>query len=262
MACGMSRGDVRLYQFASPDKHRPVVVLTRDSAVPYLSTVTVAPITTTIRGVPSEVRLTENDGIKALCRKSAQCRDRHPESPGKAGSTARFPKNGGNLCSVALQPRLRLAWLACPPQFAASLRFRNDNGFGVPGAPRSRVIRVAILEECVPIGWQLISSRFSFAVDHRKLYRSDRLGGTRGAFVHALILAICLAVAIPLCFENCGEDTEASTSLALGRSPKSIQNWRRNFKARKATRSSNSAQLLGMSARALASNSGTCNQEC
>jgi mRNA interferase MazF len=57
VASGVSRGDVRLYQFAPPDKKRPVVALTRDSAVPYLSTVTVAPITTTIRGVPSEVLL-------------------------------------------------------------------------------------------------------------------------------------------------------------------------------------------------------------
>ncbi|HET6841470.1 MAG TPA: hypothetical protein VFK06_07250 [Candidatus Angelobacter sp.] len=40
----MVRGDVRLYRFASPDKARPVVVLTRDSAVSYLATVTVAPI--------------------------------------------------------------------------------------------------------------------------------------------------------------------------------------------------------------------------
>ena len=67
MASGISRGDVRLYQFAPPDKKRPVVVLTRNSAVPYLSTVTVAPITTTIRGVPSEVRLTEDDGMKTYC---------------------------------------------------------------------------------------------------------------------------------------------------------------------------------------------------
>jgi mRNA interferase MazF len=44
-----------------------VVVLTRDSAVPYLSTVTVAPITSTIRGVPSEVILNEEDGMKAPC---------------------------------------------------------------------------------------------------------------------------------------------------------------------------------------------------
>lgn len=67
MASRIARGDVRLYQFASPDKKRPVVVLTRDSAVPYLSTVTVAPITSTIRGVPSEVVLNEQDGMKAPC---------------------------------------------------------------------------------------------------------------------------------------------------------------------------------------------------
>ena len=67
MASGIARGDVRLYQFAPPDKNRPVVVLTRDSAIAYLSTVTVAPITSTIRGVPSEVVLSEEDGMKAPC---------------------------------------------------------------------------------------------------------------------------------------------------------------------------------------------------
>jgi mRNA interferase MazF len=63
----IARGEIRLYHFAPPDKKRPVVVLTRDSAVPYLSTVTVAPITSTIRGVPSEVLLNEHDGMKAPC---------------------------------------------------------------------------------------------------------------------------------------------------------------------------------------------------
>ena len=67
MASRIARGDVRLYQFALPDKKRPVVVLTRDSAIPYLSTVTVAPITSTIRGVPSEIVLTELDGMKTSC---------------------------------------------------------------------------------------------------------------------------------------------------------------------------------------------------
>lgn len=67
MAAGIARGDVRFYQFAPPDKKRPVVVLTRDSAIAYLSTVTVAPITSTIRGVPSEVVLNEEDGMKAPC---------------------------------------------------------------------------------------------------------------------------------------------------------------------------------------------------
>jgi mRNA interferase MazF len=63
----IARGDIRIYQFAPPDKKRPVVVLTRESAIPYLSTVTVAPITSTIRGVPSEVLLNEEDGMKTPC---------------------------------------------------------------------------------------------------------------------------------------------------------------------------------------------------
>ena len=64
MAAGIARGDVRLYRFAAPDKERPVLILTRDSAIRYLSTVTVAPVTSTIRGVPSEVLLNEEDGMK------------------------------------------------------------------------------------------------------------------------------------------------------------------------------------------------------
>ena len=67
MAGGIARGDVRLYAFAPPDKKRPVVVLTRDSAIAYLSTVTVAPITSAVRGVPSEVVLNEEDGMKGSC---------------------------------------------------------------------------------------------------------------------------------------------------------------------------------------------------
>jgi len=67
VAGGIARGDVRLYQFAPPDKKRPALVLTRNSAIRYLSTVTVAPITSTIRGVPSEVVLDEEDGMKSPC---------------------------------------------------------------------------------------------------------------------------------------------------------------------------------------------------
>jgi mRNA interferase MazF len=67
MARGIDRGDVRLYTFASPDRKRPVVVLTRQSAIAYLATVTVAPVTSTVRGVPSEVMLNEDDGMKTSC---------------------------------------------------------------------------------------------------------------------------------------------------------------------------------------------------
>lgn len=63
----IARGEVRLYRFAPPDKKRPALVLTRNSAIAYLSTVTVAPVTSTIRGVPSEVILGEEDGMKSRC---------------------------------------------------------------------------------------------------------------------------------------------------------------------------------------------------
>jgi mRNA interferase MazF len=63
----LSRGEIRLYRFAPPDKQRPVLVLTRDSAIGHLATVTVAPITSTIRGVPSEVVLDIEDGMKGRC---------------------------------------------------------------------------------------------------------------------------------------------------------------------------------------------------
>ena len=67
MAGRIARGDVRLYSFHAPDKKRPVVVLTRNSALSYLSTASVAPVTSTMRGVPSEVVLNEEDGMKAPC---------------------------------------------------------------------------------------------------------------------------------------------------------------------------------------------------
>jgi len=63
----MRRGEVRWYTFEAPDKRRPVLVLTRDSAIGFLNALTVAPITTTIRDIPSEVLLTPEDGLLAEC---------------------------------------------------------------------------------------------------------------------------------------------------------------------------------------------------
>jgi mRNA interferase MazF len=58
---------VRIARLEAPDKTRPVVILTRDAAISYLSGVTVAPITSSIRGVPSEVILGQEDGLKQEC---------------------------------------------------------------------------------------------------------------------------------------------------------------------------------------------------
>lgn len=63
----MVRGEVRWYQFSSPDKRRPVVILTRDSIIPSLGELTVAPITTRIREIPSEVVLSRDDGLPRDC---------------------------------------------------------------------------------------------------------------------------------------------------------------------------------------------------
>lgn len=67
MAGEIARGDVRLVRFPPPDKQRPVLVLTRTAAIRYLNRVTVAPITSTIRDIPTEVALTEDDGVRARC---------------------------------------------------------------------------------------------------------------------------------------------------------------------------------------------------
>lgn len=63
----MRQGDVYWYTFREPDKRRPVLVLTRSSAIGFLAGITVAPITTTIRGIPTEVFLSPADGLPHDC---------------------------------------------------------------------------------------------------------------------------------------------------------------------------------------------------
>ncbi len=63
----MKRGEIRWYKFKAPDKKRPVLILTRNSVLDYLGEVTVAPVTSTIRDIPSEVVLSEQDGMTNEC---------------------------------------------------------------------------------------------------------------------------------------------------------------------------------------------------
>jgi mRNA interferase MazF len=55
------------YTFKAPDKKRPVLILTRESAISVLNSVTIAPITSTIRSIPTEILLTEQDGVPHIC---------------------------------------------------------------------------------------------------------------------------------------------------------------------------------------------------
>lgn len=63
----MKRGEIRWYKFKTPDKKRPVLILTRDSVLEYLGEVTVAPVTSTVRDIPSEVFLSKQDGMPKDC---------------------------------------------------------------------------------------------------------------------------------------------------------------------------------------------------
>lgn len=49
-----------------PSGRRPVVILTRDRAIPLLDSLAIAPTTTRIRGIPTEVSVDRSDGMPAL----------------------------------------------------------------------------------------------------------------------------------------------------------------------------------------------------
>ncbi len=83
MATVLKRGEVRWYKFATPDKRRPVVILTRDSVMDYLGEVTVAPITSTIRDIPTEVVLSKADGVPKDC--AINCDHLQTVSKGRIG---------------------------------------------------------------------------------------------------------------------------------------------------------------------------------
>lgn len=58
----VKRGEIRWFR-----KRRPVLILTRDSMIPLLGELVVGPVTTTVRGVASEVMLDESDGMPRVC---------------------------------------------------------------------------------------------------------------------------------------------------------------------------------------------------
>jgi mRNA interferase MazF len=61
------RGEIRWYTYSAPDKRRPVLLLTRDEVIASLSEVIVVPATRTIRGIPTELILTPDDGMPTAC---------------------------------------------------------------------------------------------------------------------------------------------------------------------------------------------------
>jgi len=81
----MRRGEVRWYKSNPPDKRRPVVILTRDSVLGYLDKVTVAFVTFTIRDIPTQVLLSEREGMPGEC--AINCDHVQTVAKGKIGPT-------------------------------------------------------------------------------------------------------------------------------------------------------------------------------
>ncbi len=63
----MRRGEVWWAQLPLPIGKRPVVLLSRDEAYNVRTAVTVAEVTSTIRGIPVEVELGPEDGLPKKC---------------------------------------------------------------------------------------------------------------------------------------------------------------------------------------------------
>jgi mRNA interferase MazF len=63
----MKRGELWWARLALPAGRRPVVLVSRDAAYMIKSTVTVAEVSTVIRGIPSEVLLGKRDGLPRPC---------------------------------------------------------------------------------------------------------------------------------------------------------------------------------------------------
>ena len=66
------QGELWWAELPAPHRRRPVLVLTRTEAIPVVTNVTVAPLTRSIRGIPSEVRLDVADGVPTACAVSLE----------------------------------------------------------------------------------------------------------------------------------------------------------------------------------------------
>jgi len=63
MIPGLARGSVWLAALPHPWGPRPVIILTRDAAIPRLTNVTVVPVTTSVQGIRTEVPIGADEGL-------------------------------------------------------------------------------------------------------------------------------------------------------------------------------------------------------
>ena len=93
----MNRGEV--WWFESPDeKRRPVLLLTRSKLIHRMSTITVAPVTSRRRHIPTEVALDEDDGMPRPCVVSLDNVRTVPQAYLTSSVTALGPERMAEVC--------------------------------------------------------------------------------------------------------------------------------------------------------------------
>ena len=103
----MKRGDVCWYTFPAPNKRRPVLILTRDSAITVLNSVTVAPITSTILLPTYESVRADRNGIERCTEMFHSCAFwlsmlyAEAETPGERNTVGSFENAVSQRCSDA-----------------------------------------------------------------------------------------------------------------------------------------------------------------
>ena len=99
----MKRGEVRWYVFSRPDKERPVLILTWYPPE-FLGEVTVAPITSTIRDIPSEVLLTKKQtAYREIAPSISTISRRFPKKDRLADHDAKRRQDATGACEFAIR---------------------------------------------------------------------------------------------------------------------------------------------------------------
>jgi mRNA interferase MazF len=93
------RGEVWWAEMAGAGR-RPVLVLTRDEVIPLLHSVLVAPATRTVRSIPTEVPLDEDEGMPAPCALSLDNVTPVPKSRLRGRITAIGPRRMDDVCAA------------------------------------------------------------------------------------------------------------------------------------------------------------------
>jgi len=77
---GIHRGSIWTAHLPAPSGTRPVVILTRDMAIPLLRNVTIAHVTRTVRDLPTAIELGPEQGLHQDCIVNADSIDTIPKS--------------------------------------------------------------------------------------------------------------------------------------------------------------------------------------